>query len=53
MQLYDSSNAVDMDSFSTHSGGTKGQPHCKGEGNCWSEYADIGFKLTTVVGLGP
>jgi len=34
MKLYHNGTALDIDSFSTHSDGTKGQPERKGEGNC-------------------
>ena len=34
MQLYHNANASDVDSFSTHSDGTKGQLQRNGEGNC-------------------
>jgi len=33
-KLYHNVTASDVDSFSTHSDGTKGQPERKGEGNC-------------------
>jgi len=34
VQLYHNANTSDVDSFSTHSDGTKGQPPRKGKGNC-------------------
>jgi len=34
MQLYHNANASDVDSYSTHSDSTKGQPQRRGEGNC-------------------
>jgi len=42
MQLYHNGNTSDVDSISTHSDGTKGQPERKGDGNCQGENADIG-----------
>jgi hypothetical protein len=53
MQLYHNANASDVNSFSTHSGGTIGQPQSNGEGNCQGEYADIGYKSTPVIESGP
>jgi len=53
MQLYHNANASYVDSFSTHSNGTKGQPERKGEGNCQGKNADISYKSTPVIGLGP
>jgi hypothetical protein len=53
MQLYHNANAADVDSFSTHSGGTTGQPQRKGEGNCQGKNADFGYTSTPVVGSGP
>jgi hypothetical protein len=53
MQLYHNANALDVDSFSTHSDGTKGQRQRKGEGNCQGKNADIGYKLMPVIGSGP
>jgi hypothetical protein len=32
LQLYHNANILDVDSFSTHSDGTKGQQHMKGKG---------------------
>jgi len=34
MELYHNANASDVDLFSNHSDGTKGQPQRKDEGNC-------------------
>jgi hypothetical protein len=53
MQLYHNAHGSDVDSFSTHSNGTKGQRQRKGEGNCQDKNADIGYKLTPVSGSGP
>jgi len=53
VQLYHNANASDIDSFSTHSNGTKEQPQRKREGNCDGKNADIGYKSTPVVGSGP
>jgi len=52
MPLYHNTKALDVDSFSTHSDGTKGQQHRKGEGNCEGKNGDIGYKSTPVIGLG-
>jgi hypothetical protein len=52
MELYHNANALDVDSFSTHSNGTNGQPQKKGEGNCKGKNGDIGYKSTPVVGTG-
>jgi len=51
MQLYHNAKVSDVDSLSTHSDGTKGQLPRKGEG--YGKDADIGYKLTLVVGSGP
>jgi hypothetical protein len=51
MQLYHNANVSDVYSLSTHSDGPKGQKQTKGEGS--GEDADIGYKLTLVVGSGP
>jgi hypothetical protein len=51
MQLYHNANFSDVDSFSTHSDGTKGQQQRKREG--WCKDANIGNKSTLVVGSGP
>jgi hypothetical protein len=51
MQLYHNANASDIDSFSTHSDGTKAQPQNKGEGNCEGKNADIGYKSMVIIGL--
>jgi len=53
MQLYHNANASDVDSFSTHSDGTKGQPRKKGQGNCVGKNGDIGCESIPVVGSGP
>jgi len=53
MQVYHNANATDVDSFSTHSDGTKGQTHRNGEGNGHGNNADIGYKSTPVVEFGP
>ena len=53
VQLYHNANSLDVDSFSTRSDGTKGQPPMKGESNWLGKNADIGYKLTPVVGSGP
>jgi hypothetical protein len=50
MQLYHSVDVWDVDSFSTHSNGTKGQQQWKGEGE--STDSDIGYELTLAVGSG-
>jgi hypothetical protein len=50
MELYHNGNALDVDSFSTHSNGTNGQPQKKGEGNCKGKNGDIGYKSTPVIG---
>jgi len=34
MELYHDANALDVDSFSNHSDGTKGKLQLNGEGNC-------------------
>ena len=52
VQLYHNANASDVDSFSTRSDGTKGQPQRKGEGNCWGKNADISYKSMPVVESG-
>jgi len=49
MQLYHDANALDVDSFSTRSEGTKGLPQTKGEGNCSGKDADIGYTSTPVI----
>ena len=51
MQLYHNANVSDVDSFSTHSNGTKAQQQRKAEG--WGKNADIGYESRLVVGLGP
>jgi len=51
MQLYHYANDSDVDSFSTHSDGTKGQQQRKREG--LGNGADISYKLTPVIGSGP
>jgi hypothetical protein len=53
MQLYHNANASEVDSFSTYSDGINGQPQKKGEGNYQAKNADISYKSTAVVGLGP
>jgi len=53
MQLYHNPNASDVDSFSPHSDGTKGQLQRKGEGKCQGKNADICYKSTPVIGSGP
>jgi hypothetical protein len=53
MQQYHNANASDVDTFSTHTDGTKGQPESKGEGNCYNKNADISYKSAAVVGLEP
>jgi len=50
MQLYHNANVSDVDSFSTHSDGTKGQQQRKEED--WGKDADIGLKSTPVIALG-
>jgi len=52
MQLYHNANASDVDSFSTHSDGTKVQPQRKEEGNIQGKNADIGDKSMPVIGSG-
>jgi len=52
VQLYHNANASDVDSFSTHSDGTKGHLQRKGEGNCQGKNADNGYKSTPVVESG-
>jgi hypothetical protein len=47
MQLYHNANLSDVDSFSTHSDGTKGQQQRTGERK--GKDADNGDKLTPVV----
>jgi hypothetical protein len=51
MQLYRNTDISDVDSFSTVSDGTKGQQQRNGEG--WDKLADMGFKSTPFIGLGP
>jgi len=53
MQLYYNANAMDVDSLSTHSNGTTGQPQGKREGNCSHKNAGIGYKWTRVIESGP
>ena len=53
MQLYHNANVSDVDSFSTHSNGTKGQLQRKEEGSCRGTNADISYKLMPDVGSGP
>jgi hypothetical protein len=48
MQLYHNANVSDIDSFSTHSDGTKGQQQRKGEDKGKDD--DIGYKSTPVLG---
>jgi hypothetical protein len=50
MQLYHNDNVSVVDSFPTHSDGTKGQPQSKMEG--WGKDAKIGYKSMLVVGWG-
>ena len=52
VQLYHNANASDVDSFSTRSDGTTGQPQWNGEGNCYGKNADIGYKSMPVVRSG-
>jgi len=52
MQHYHSVNASNMDSSSTNSDHTNGQPQRKWEGNCQGKNADNGYKETLGVGLG-
>jgi hypothetical protein len=52
MQLYHNDNASDVDSFSTHSDGIKGQRQRNGEGNCQGKNTDICYESTPVVGSG-
>jgi hypothetical protein len=53
MQLYHNVNASDVDSFSTHSDGTKGQLQRKGKGNCQAKNYNIGDTSMAIVGSGP
>jgi hypothetical protein len=48
MQLYRIATASDVDSFSTHSDGNKGQLQKKGEDNCSGKNVDIDYKPTSV-----
>ena len=45
-------NTLDINSFSIHSDGTKGQLQKTGEGNCYDNNAYICYKLTPIVELG-
>jgi len=51
MQLYHNADISDVDSFSTHCDGTKGQHQGEGEGS--GKDADTSYKLTVVIGSGP
>jgi len=51
MKLYHNANASDVDSSSTHSNGTKW--HLQRNGERKGKDADIGHKLTAVIGSGP
>jgi hypothetical protein len=53
MQLYHTATASDVDSFSTHSDGTKGQPQSKGEQNYQGKNANIDYKSMPVIESGP
>ena len=53
MELYHNANASDVESFSTHSDGTKWQLHRKGDGNSQGKNSDIGYKSMPVIALGP
>jgi len=53
MQMYHNANAWEVDSFSTHSDGTRGEPQRRGKGNCQGNNADMSHKSTPVVGSGP
>jgi len=48
VQLYHKANSSDVDLFSTHSDGTKGQLQRKGAGNYQDKSANIGSKSTPV-----
>jgi hypothetical protein len=52
IQLDHNANPSDVDSFSTRSNGTKGEPQWIGEGNCNSKNSIIGYKSTVVVESG-
>jgi hypothetical protein len=48
MQLFRNDNILDVDSFSTHSDGTKGHKQRKEKGQ--GKDADSGYKSTPVIG---
>jgi hypothetical protein len=50
MQLSHNADILAVDSFSTHSDGTKGQHQTKGEGS--GKDANIGYKSMHVIGSG-
>jgi len=52
MQPYHKANASQVDSFSPHSDGTKGQPQRTWDGNCQGKNANIGYESTRFVGSG-
>jgi len=52
MQLHHNANTSDVDSFSTPSDGTKGQPQRNGEWNCWGKNANNGYISRPDLGSG-